>query len=738
VPLHAPLDAKIRYLRSAVPLGHMTMEEYELGLETIRWVEQDQLRTQTRRSRRSRSHDLNLWRGAYDVLHRLECEQDARREKNRALQRRRWKTLPSFPELNTTPYNRLLRYLARIPNLEPDKKVQVAEDFLQRMTDLSSLVSARSFDGLGGSVVPCPDRHTYHAFFYVCVATSREHPANSQIALQKAQALLQRLESESGATNCWSIEDGENDNDSEMAQKSGYDAIIQIHSNQASDVYGAAAAAEDALLRLSHRSTSRPRLQPTAETFNRVLKAWSACRETKGADRAHEILKLQLSLGPPASPDQVSFGTVMAAYGKRRRPEEAQTIWEECVRFLGRAGSANAADRDRIDLTGCFEVLVSAWARSMLPEAVIRIKDLIRTVVHGSHDSFVVRDTAVIHSRLVQTMVAKRKVVAAHEHLLEMVERSRQGSGPVPMARAFNCVFVGWKNAVLAEPWQALLAAQRSMELLRVMMSAGGECSTDPNTFYLITDVLCHALEASTDLQVERSEEVSSIVQDGFLEILGHAEQRKQVRGVMYHRIIHSLCRHATPETSTMASLVLNQYYEQARRQWDVEWIPNQTVGLYTTVFAALARIKSVEATERALELFRVMSALKGDSGRDLALVPTVRTYTSALQAVSWLRNNRSAQVASEMFEKLKLLDADPNYHVKFDGIVFAVLLEASVADSDLCCRIFSEIVQLRRSGRTNLDEIARYQATVVQALVHGGQSERDALEKVATICASM
>lgn len=730
VPLHAPLDVKIKYLRSAIPLGRMTAEEYELGLETIRWLEQDQLQHQSRRSRRGRSHDLALWRGAYDVLHRLERERVALRDHNSRSRRR---SSPHLPELTTTPYNRLLRHLARIPNVSADEKVRLADDLLRRMMDPSSLESTRNYNGVGGSVVPAPDHHTYHAFLYVCVEASEEHPANSQVALEKALALVQRLESDSDATTYYS---SSRSGDDSTVPKSVYDAIIHIHSNQASDVYGAAAAAEDALLRLSERSTSCPRLQPTAESFNRVLRAWSACREAKGADRAHEILKLQLSLGPPASPDPVSFGTVMAAFGKRRRPDEAQNIWEECVRFLGRGGGATTIDR--VDLTGCFEILVAAWAQSQRPEAIMRIKDLIRTVVHASHDSFVVRDTAVIHSCLIQAMVEERNVVVANEHLLEMLRKSRRGSGPIPMSRTFHSVFGGWKDAVAAEPSQTLIAAQRTMELLRDMLSLGGDCPADPTTFYLVTDVLCHALSAAKNLPVERGNEVSSIVLHGFSEIVRHSEQLRQSRGVMYHRIVQSLCRHGTPEASTMAAQVLSQYYEQARRRRDVEWVPKQSVGLYTIVIAGLARIKTAEASERALELFRSMPSLKGDSGRDLALAPTVRTYTSALQAVSWLRNDRSAQVASEMFEELKLLDADPNHHVKFDGVVFAVLLEASVANSDLCCRIFSTIVELRRAGRTNLDDLARYQTSVVRALVQDGQSERDALKKVQTMCAGM
>jgi pentatricopeptide repeat protein len=571
---------------------------------------------------------------------------------------------------------------------------------------------------------------------FVCIEASRENP-QSQQALDRAQSLVAQLEKEQE-------DPGEDSSKCGALTRPFYDALVQIHANRAGSVYGAAAAAEDALLRLSHLSATRDlALQPTSASFNRVLQAWSACPETNGADRAHEILKLQLSLGPPASPDAVSFGTVITAYGRRERPDDAERVWWSCVQYLGGTGGENGI----VDLTGCFQALVAAWSRVRFWQldddadsvviSAVRIRDLIRSVVYTAQGSFVVRDTAVIHSCLIQALVREGEVLEASEYLEEIIERCWTESGPVPTAGTFHMIFHGWTKTVESDPSQASLAAQKVMQLLNHMMSLEASCPTESVSFSLATDVLYHATAAACAAHESDSEHDAHLIAQRFMEVLDHAEQRRQSTAGIYHRMVHSMCRIATFHSVALASDVLNRYHEQARQRPDVEWIPDRNVGLYTTVIAALVRLRTTDAAERALDLLRSMTRLgTSQRGRSLLLVPNRRTYTCVLQAFAPRRNERSAQVAQEIYEEVRRVDAESGRSLTFDEVAFTMLLKAAGLNAELSCEIFSYMMQLQRLGRLKLTRSGMCSTAVVKSLVRSGFSPELADRRVDALLA--
>jgi hypothetical protein len=709
------MDHKIRYLVALVPPGKMTPDMYRFGLDAV-----GSLAGQNR---------VEAWRTAVSVLDRIEREIEHTGPND------------SLPPLTTTPYNRLLRGLARAPTTKSssftaDEKVSLAHDMLQRMRRQGRPVGTAKEDpseAHRGRDIPLPDRHTYLAFLFVCIEASRENP-KSQQALERAQSLVDLLEKEQEDAGTY----GSN---GIVVTRPFYDALVQIHANRAAAVYGAAAAAEDTLLRLSHLSATRDlALQPTAASFNRVLQAWSACPEANGADRAHEILKLQVSLGPPASPDAVSFGIVISSYGRRGRPHDAERVWWSCVQYLG--GTAN--ENGTVDLTVCFQALVAAWSNGRVchpdnkvdadevVDSAVRIRDLIRSVMHASDGTFVVRDTPVIHACLIQTLVRDREMLAASEYLAEMIDKYLTKSGPGPTAGIFHTIFHGWTKTCERDPSQSSLAVQTAMKLLNDMMSLEISCPTESVTFYLVTDLLCHAMAAVSADQGSDGEQEAHRVAQAMMEVLGRSEQRRQSNAAMYHRMVHSLCRTGTIDLVTLAADVLKLYHEQARKRADVEWIPSRNVGLYTAVIAALARLRSANASERALDLLRSMSQLgTNQHGRNLVLEPNTRTYTSVLRAFVPLRNERSAQVAREIYEELKRVDVESGRCLKLDEVAFAVLLEAAGARAELSCDIFSHIVQLQRLGRLHFEPRGRCSDAVVKSLVRSGSSHERAAQRV-------
>ncbi|KAL7558970.1 hypothetical protein ACA910_006312 [Epithemia clementina (nom. ined.)] len=182
-----------------------------------------------------------------------------------------------------------------------------------------------------------------------------------------------------------------------------YHEWILVHASRAATEYGAAAQAEDILLKVSHLASAHasattttttasatwnpidattspqprpaahppapPRAKPraawtgpTTETFNRVLRAWVESPENKALVRARDILQLMMRLqrqeqqSPETTtttttttttmgPNPHSFATLIAAHAKRGEPVLAQQVWEMAVDYFTTNPSSTTSDK---------------------------------------------------------------------------------------------------------------------------------------------------------------------------------------------------------------------------------------------------------------------------------------------------------------------------------------------------------------------------------------------------------
>ena len=217
----------------------------------------------------------------------------------------------------------------------------------------------------------------YSSFLYAC-GSCRSHPQ----ARAWANAVMEQLEKDLAEKQ----QQQQNGEDEKASMASFllplhlYNEWILVLASRASTEYGAAAQAEDLLLRMSYMAATqtstaattlstpteslslKPRAAwtgPTTETFNRVLRAWAESPENHALLRARDILQLMLklnqqypqgseglssisqqpqqepSLSKPHSsgqsglgPNPASFGTLISAHAKRREPEMAQEVWD--------------------------------------------------------------------------------------------------------------------------------------------------------------------------------------------------------------------------------------------------------------------------------------------------------------------------------------------------------------------------------------------------------------------------
>lgn len=647
---------------SLVPVGSMPSDMAEYCLSTCRVL--------------GEHHTLASVERAALLLKRLEAERAVTMS-------------PDFPILSTPPYNRLLRAWARCTDAPVERKIERAQSLLQHMHDQHLR---------NPTLYPAPDDYTYLAalFVYICAAKEATRLDVQHDIANAAQGLIDTLEQQRQQ-----LEKKEKNDNGLQLTKPFYEALLQVHAHQASKVYGATAAAEDILLKLSGMSAQHPDWQPDTSTFNRVLQAWSTCREEKGADRAYAILKLQRSLGPPAEPDPIGFGTVINAYARRQQPEQAEEVWKDCVHYFHGA----SIDTNNVNLTGCFNAMVGAWVHSGREDNVSKIQDLIESV----RDDPRIDADGVVHASLIQALLQHGKVEQAHDYMVEMLHHRKQHrTGPPPLPGAIRDVVQGWSRCDHPD------RAERVSQLLEHVLALN-ECHS---VAYI--KVFHWAVELHCDCCTSAGEPKLAIPR--LLHLLKQLEQHRQADTHIYQCIINALCRVGTEESVHHACDVLQRFQRglDDPRNSDLNWDPRKFIGLYTAVITALSRLRSSDAAERALAIFHGIPR----TGKH-AMDPTTRTYTSVLQAVAHQRNEWSAQIAGEMFKVLKLLDVDPKQKVKFDPLVFSVLMEASVCDVNLCHEIFAHMLELYLQGRQELKPDGRCKNAIIAALIRDGQRER-------------
>jgi pentatricopeptide repeat protein len=631
---------------------------------------------------------------------------------------------PALLSLSALPYTRIIRSWART-STETAASIFYARELLTKMqqrhdacpTDINHINGSENTSNFKRH--PAPDTYTYNSFLYACTMSAHEQ------ALAMAQDVVNIVEAQTLEEHC-----------PVRADTSIYNALILVYANQADKLYGAAAAAEDCLLRLSKLALEGgPR--PDTQSFNRVLKAWTMSQEDNGADRALEILKLLIKLQDQhdVRPDPISFGTVINGFARRKRPEEANKVFQQTLEYY--KSDTPDSTEPPVDLTNCFNTISLAWAKSGHAEAPERVEALLReayrlkqkhnsnnnsNVNNNGHDKqhshigIVVTPNVRLHTHCIEALVKsgrKDGIDRADQLLRDMVysfvntnnisnknsDNSNKNISPSPSTGTFGVVINAWTRSERPE------SAKRADALLRLMLdlaeTKGADCAPEANTFRM-------CLTCWTSTKSPHAPEKS-------YNLLEMMEQRKMISFHCYKAVINTLCRTRRPETSFLALKLLQRMKYHVENNAIKE--PLYMVGLYTLVVSALARVQTLEAAELALD------ALRGVPG---GVKATTRTYTGVIHAFSRLQGARPAAVVLELFEEMRELDADPESKVTLDRVVFLSVLEVlanagTIDAGNQACRVLGMMFELHENGREDIEPRSQSYDACLAALTRSG-----------------
>jgi pentatricopeptide repeat protein len=512
------------------------------------------------------------------------------------------------------------------------------------------------------------------------------------------------------------------------ADTSIYNALILVYANKAHTLYGAAAAAEDCLLRLSKLAVEDGVSRPDTQSFNRVLKAWAMSPEGNGADRALEILKLMLKLQDQQNdviPDSISFGTVINAFARRKRPEEANQVFNEALKYF--KSHPPKSTEPPVDLTNCFNTISLAWARSGHAEAPERVEALLREAYRLKHKSnnhnsdvnsgIVVTPDAQLHTHCIEAVIRSDRpnaVDQADQLLRDMVysfvnttnnnskittnNDDNHNTAPAPSTGTFGVVMNGWLRSGRAQ------SAERAEALLRLMMdlaeNKGADCAPEAGAFSICITAWTQTKSPQAPAKAYN--------------LLEMMEQRKMIKFYAYKSVINILCRARGREPPFVALKLLQRMKYHVDNGMEK---PDFMVGLYTVVVSALARVQTLEAAELALETLR---------GVPEGITATSRTYTGVIHAFSRLRGERPTAVTMELFEEMKELDADPKSKVILDKILFLSVLESLSYDGSIdagnqACRVLGVMIEMHENGREDMEPSSLYYDSCLFALTRSG-----------------
>ena len=547
------------------------------------------------------------------------------------------------------------------------------------------------------TIHPAPDIHTYNALLYACTM------AKSIAATALAQEIVESLEKAAASEG------------SPKPSPGMYNNLIHAHAQIADRHYGAATAAEDWLMHCSKLHADGVLEQgPDTRSFNLIISAWSASPEDKSPDRALAILELMLELEKlsheQVGPDEQSFGRVIHAFGKRQRPEEADSVFFLALetfhkRYERQQKSDASKNVPSVDLTGCLNTAMLAWSQSQRPDACKRAEAILADVYSycrkPSFPGFRLELNADSH-RLLLNMYLERPaegIEKADEHLRRMITYFKKGLGPPPDTDCFHTVLSGWLSCA-NHPEAAARAESllKDMHLLHVNLEA--PCPPEASTFSRCIDLWCK--------QRHNADAVERV-----MDLLRSAEKRQLVNIHIYTRTIKFLA----PRNAKLAAQVLGQL--EAQRQRGA--IKERPTGLYAGVIAALAKVRTVETSELALDTLWRMT----DSG----LNPTAGAFTSVLFAFRGLRSPKATSVVTSILDEMKQRDADPKLELKLDVFTFAVALETlagvgNMAAAEKACDVLKDMWQLRAQGRKEIEPDTRCLDACLRALYRSGNAK--------------
>lgn len=532
-------------------------------------------------------------------------------------------------EIETRTYNIVLRGWAGLASIE--------ESAFSRCHALLVDMMERSLP---------PNLSSYWALLNACAHTSNENARS--IADSIVESLIQEAEGQ--------------------LPLQLFDSIIQVHARRADREYGAAAAAEDWLMKQTKMAAEGVAPPPSTKSFNLVLIGWSLSSEEKGADRCQELMEMMMHMEYKhqlVRLDDVTFGTVAAAYARRIQPYKALEIFSRGLEYCYQR-SRIETDKP-VNLTACLNACMDAIAKSGLPEANEMADNLILDayalrassstqrphLTKFKHAVEIIPDL-VTHTSYLDVQVRSGCHQKAHEHLLDMVEAS---DAPSPTTTTFHMVLRAWLRDK-----ESSERGERAKQLLDVMIQQSAEhgqpCAPNESTFAMCIKI-----------QTEGHRRNYFAMQ---------LWQEANFRGLASFETTASLL---TALATKSAGIRDTERAITVLSEAKLPLTSPKNRGLYTAVLSSAMRHKHDD--HHAALVQQLWQQPEG--------YMTSAAYTSLL--LLFTRRGNAGDISAQVFEVVRRLDADSSCGVKIDLTLFQAIFQGlqssgRTKDADETCRV--------------------------------------------------
>ena len=629
---HDKMMEKILYIKSVLPRGGMDTKTFQYCLTVIETYTKAEVVCPV---------ELQT---AQDLLHRLYEETKADRTH----------------QLSARPYIQIMRGWAR--NRLPDA--------LEHCRNLFECMEARYQQQQHQQPNPYQP-HVYAALLYTCGQSN--HPDARAIGDMFMSAFEARAANNDGVK-------GTNSNtDNKYLPVELYNQMILLHASRAAEEYGAAAAAEDWLVHVSHLHTQGGPA-PTAESFNRVLRAWSLSPETFAVQRAQTILNLMLQLEkdhPDVKPNPDTFATMLLGCGRHGQPNQAEELWQETVNYFERQH-----DRE-VDLSQCLNATTLAWSKSEAPEAADRIDGLLQQCFLRGPSNVTMDFVGESITNLLVALVQRGDLVQADERLRKFWQSHISLDGPTPPPVALHFIIKSYKYS--DHPHRAELAAKLLLDAVELSQKYRSLPVPETTTFNLCID-LCLLQTGAKSLAVD---------------ILEAAESMQRANVFTYNLVINALCKEKNEVSAFEALRILEKLRKADADSRCPVQLNDKNIGLYTAVLGALSSVPSPEAANSCLDLFQ---SIKSSPQWN----PSTRMYTSVIFSMR-MKGKTGRHQAFVIFQEMLQADKDPSNRIALDVFAFQTVLkvlnckkgDAAAAKSSL--EVLLTMFCLNDSGRKEL-----------------------------------
>lgn len=621
---------KSLYVKSILPRGEMDADTFQFCLTAIEaYAKSDKI-------------DVQMMELAEALLDRIADEISS-------------PTIQHHPvgRLSATPYIQIMRGWART---RTNEALDRCRNLLERMEERHQREPDRH---------PNPhQKHLYSALLYTCGLTS--HPE----ARSTADAWMSAME----------IKAKENKTHLPVEL---YNQVILVHAQKAADEYGAAAAAEDWLLRLSKLHSQECGPSPTTSSFNRVLRAWSLSPESFAVKRAQVILNLMMQLKEDhknIQPDPDTFAVILLACARHGQPELAEETWQATLDYFVGLGIP-------VDLSQCFNALTLAWSSCHSPNSADRIEHLLqrRREQVSEFDGIIYMDNiGEALSNFLVALVRTGKLEKADRSLRQIMEAHVMGEGPMPLSDSVHYVVNAYNQSNFTDK------GERAATLLLKVCEWAWHCSSIPRpenrTFNLCME-MCLGQKETHSLAWQ---------------ILEAAETTNCANTYTYAVLIQALCKERSQQSTFEALRALQKLNKADADPKSPVRIRSKDAGLYTKVLTSLAAVPDPKASAMCLELFEHVKHSR-------RWQPSTRMYTSVIFG---LREGgpEGRRQAFQLFRELLEAADGLEYKDTIDSFVFETLLQrvlrskGDVEAAKLSLEVLDTMTKLYDGGRKELE----------------------------------